>query len=210
MTALEIVLVIIGIIFFLGSYLVTEKLSSRDLKQIASLSEAEISTMIEKELKNADGKISDKVDEAIDQSVSKVQRQMDKETNEKMMAINEYSETVLESIRKSHDEVVFLYSMLNDKHDELTSLAGDLNQLEEKARQVLSDRDIIMQPEKKEESLPEEPLEKPEQEEQEELENHNRQILGLFHDGRTQVEIARELGLGLGEVKLVIDLYQGE
>ena len=37
--------------------------------------------------------------------------------------------------------------------------------------------------------------------------NHNPQILRLYKSGKNIVEIAKELGLGKGEVKLVIDLY---
>jgi hypothetical protein len=35
-------------------------------------------------------------------------------------------------------------------------------------------------------------------------------ILALHQQGKPDVEIARDLGLGLGEVKLVIGLYKGE
>uniref|UniRef100_UPI004055B7B6 DUF6115 domain-containing protein n=1 Tax=Acetatifactor sp. TaxID=1872090 RepID=UPI004055B7B6 len=45
--------------------------------------------------------------------------------------------------------------------------------------------------------------------EQEETDcNRNEKILKLYRQGKTQVAIAQELGLGVGEVKLVIDLYQ--
>jgi hypothetical protein len=40
--------------------------------------------------------------------------------------------------------------------------------------------------------------------------NHNDMILALHQQGKPDVEIARDLGLGLGEVKLVIGLYKGE
>ena len=40
--------------------------------------------------------------------------------------------------------------------------------------------------------------------------NHNDRILMLHQQGLSDVEIARELGLGLGEVKLVIGLFKGE
>ena len=40
--------------------------------------------------------------------------------------------------------------------------------------------------------------------------NHNERILALHQQGLSNVEIARELGLGLGEVKLVIGLFKGE
>ena len=40
-------------------------------------------------------------------------------------------------------------------------------------------------------------------------ENSNERILGLHKAGKSNMAIARELGLGIGEVKLVIDLYEG-
>lgn len=48
--------------------------------------------------------------------------------------------------------------------------------------------------EEKEESLPE---------------NNNDKILRLHKQGMSSVDIAKELGLGVGEVKLVINLFKG-
>ena len=45
---------------------------------------------------------------------------------------------------------------------------------------------------------------------QDENQNHNMQILSLHAQGASDVEIAKQLGLGLGEVKLVLGLYKGE
>ena len=39
--------------------------------------------------------------------------------------------------------------------------------------------------------------------------NNNEKILELNAAGKSNVEIAKELGLGIGEVKLVIDLFRG-
>lgn len=39
--------------------------------------------------------------------------------------------------------------------------------------------------------------------------NSNDRILRLYKEGKSKVAIAKELGLGVGEVKLVIDLYKG-
>lgn len=38
--------------------------------------------------------------------------------------------------------------------------------------------------------------------------NSNERILKLFKQGKSKIAIAKELGLGVGEVKLVIDLYK--
>ncbi len=39
--------------------------------------------------------------------------------------------------------------------------------------------------------------------------NNNERILELHRAGKSNMAIAKELGLGIGEVKLVIDLFEG-
>ena len=39
--------------------------------------------------------------------------------------------------------------------------------------------------------------------------NSNERILEFHRAGKSDMSIARDLGLGIGEVKLVIDLYEG-
>jgi phosphomevalonate kinase len=133
MATIEIVLLVIGVIMMVGSFFITEKLSNGDLDKIAELSTEEMQRILERNLDEAQSKVNDTIDQVIEQSIGKsmevVDRALDKETNEKMQAINEYSDTVLEAIHKTHNEVMFLYSMLNDKHTELTNYAGNLAQL---------------------------------------------------------------------------------
>ena len=38
--------------------------------------------------------------------------------------------------------------------------------------------------------------------------NNNQKILDLYNEGKSNLEIAKELGLGIGEVRLVIDLFR--
>ena len=110
MGVIEITLIIIGVIFLIGSFLVKDKLSAKDIDKISQLSEAELKVLVEKQLKNASSKIEDSINEIADENLLNIKRELDKETNSKMMAINEYSDTVLESINKSHNEIMFLYS----------------------------------------------------------------------------------------------------
>ena len=42
-----------------------------------------------------------------------------------------------------------------------------------------------------------------------ENQNNNERILELHNAGKSNMAIAKELGLGIGEVKLVIDLFEG-
>ncbi|MCI8483587.1 MAG: hypothetical protein HFH41_04520 [Lachnospiraceae bacterium] len=234
MSTIEIVLLVIGIVMMIASFFITEKLSNQDLDKIAELSAEEMKRILERSLTDAQVKVDNMVDQVVDHSIEKsmevVERALDKETNEKMRAITEYSDTVLESIHKTHNEVMFLYSMLNDKHSELTKYAGNLAQLaihleelQENVQKTVASSDEIL--DKVQESsalththapepvLMEEPNLQEEEESPEvpeEMMNHNQKILDMYRSGKNAVEIAKELGLGVGEVKLVIGLFREE
>lgn len=234
MTVIEIVLLVIGVVMMIASFFITEKLSNQELNKIADLSTEEMKHILERSLTDAQVKVDNMVDQVVDHSIEKsmevVERALDKETNEKMRAITEYSDTVLESIQKTHNEVMFLYSMLNDKHSELTKYAGNLAQLaihleelQDNIQKTLKESDNIMnrtqevpvpQPIPEPVVLPEEPKAQPEEmmmeSQEEELMNHNQKILDMYHEGKSAVGIAKELGLGVGEVKLVIGLFREE
>ena len=144
MTGVEITLILVGIIFVLVSFFVQEKLTPKDAQEITRLSEKALKIIIdsitvlkiivERELKNANDKVEDAIDAVVEQSQENAKRLMEKETNEKIMAINEYSNTVIESMNKTHNEILFLYNMLNDKHTELTGLASQLQQFSEQVK----------------------------------------------------------------------------
>ena len=217
MTALEVTLVIVGIIFVIVSFFIEEKLSQKDIDRIVSLSENELKVIVERQLRGAEEQIEDSIAESLEEAHEATKRAMEKETNEKIMAISEYSDTVLESMNKTHNEILFLYSMLGDKHTELTELAGQLGQFSEKMKntedEVLHNLAEAARELEINMSAPE-PINQDEAVRQaveaEEEGNHNDEILGRHQAGMSDVEIAKELGLGLGEVKLVIGLYKGE
>lgn len=223
MTAVEITLIIVGIVFLLVSFLVQEKLSPKDIESITNLSENELKIIVEKQLKNANDQVEDAITDVVEDKTETTKRELEKETNEKIMAIDEYSNTVLESMNKTHNEILFLYSMLNDKHTELTDLAAQLQQFSEQMKhtenEVLENLALAAQDvrQKVNETKPIDENEvilaslgtDAKGTEQDQI-NHNDRILMLHQQGLSDVEIARELGLGLGEVKLVIGLFKGE
>lgn len=222
MTPVEITLIIIGIVFVLGSFFIKDKLSRKDLDTITDLTEKELKIIVDKQLQDANHKVVDFVDEAIDATSDKTKRDIERTTNEKIMAINEYSDTVLDSINKSHNEVMFLYSMLNDKHSELTGLCGQLQRYSDKIQTMIEEENLLEKTQEASEnggvvetvSIVEETEEKPEMDFVSEIhtseQNHNIRILELHNSGYSDVDIAKELNLGLGEVKLVIGLFKGE
>ena len=223
MTAVEITLIIVGIVFLLVSFLVQEKLSPKDIESITKLSENELKIIVEKQLQNANDQVEDAITDVVEDKTETTKRALEKETNEKIMAIDEYSNTVLESMNKTHNEILFLYSMLNDKHTELTDLAAQLQQFSEQMKntenEVLENLALAAQDVRQKVSETK-PIDENEailaslgtdgQEADQDQINHNDRILMLHQQGFSDVEIARELGLGLGEVKLVIGLFKGE
>ena len=223
MTAVEITLIIVGIVFLLVSFLVQEKLSPKDIESITNLSENELKIIVEKQLKNANDQVEDAITDVVEDKTETTKRALEKETNEKIMAIDEYSNTVLESMNKTHNEILFLYSMLNDKHTELTDLATQLQQFSEHMKntenEVLENLALAAQ-DVRQKVNETKPIDENEailaslgtdgQEADQDQINHNDRILLLHQQGFSDVEIARELGLGLGEVKLVIGLFKGE
>lgn len=232
MTGVEWILLLIGSVFMVGSFFIAEKLSPSELNKIAELSEDELKRIIERGLGNAKDRIEESIDEQLDASMDKVDRALEKETNDKIMAISDYSDTVLESMNKTHNEIMFLYSMLNDKHTELTGMVSDLQRLAADIRNL--EENCPVQPAAETLSAPipqtvsaasdaqtaaeavavEESQiiedEKDETQKASERDSINQEILAMHQEGVSEVDIARKLGMGVGEVRLIIGLYRGE
>ena len=203
----------------IGSFFVQEKVTNKDIEQLCELNDDQMKMIVEKQLKNADQEIEDAITDKLDELMDIADRAMAKETNEKMMSISEYSDTVLSSMNKSHNEIMFLYSMLNDKHEELTNLAGELqkfySQLKNTENEILGKladaADVVEQKMVQPQDIDKTRVLAASVDNIEELNtNNNERILLLHKAGRSDVEIAKELGLGLGEVKLVLGLYKGD
>lgn len=136
MTGIEISLLVIGCLFMIGSFFISEKLSGKEIDKLAELSDEELKKIISKGIENANRSIDHVVEEKIEEASEKVEIAMERESNLKIAAISEYSDTVFEAMKRTHDEVMFLYSMLNDKHTEMTSLTGDLQRLAANVRNL--------------------------------------------------------------------------
>lgn len=144
MSITGIVLIIAGVIVLALGYLVPVRKKDIDTESLL-ISEDEIRKMVDRELDNVKTHISDIVDETVTYSMEKTERSMERVTNEKIMAVNEYSDTVLEEINKNHKEVIFLYDMLNDKHENLKSAVTEATQTTDDVRQTLKDAMVMAQ-----------------------------------------------------------------
>ena len=126
MTGLQIAMIMIGIVCLIGSFFVSEKLSKADLEEMKKMSDEEIKDIIDSKMQEAASQIDERLQEKVDLATAQMERSGEKETNEKSMEISEYSDTVLSSMNKSHDEIVFLYDMLNEKQERVTELIKEL------------------------------------------------------------------------------------
>ena len=242
MGILEIVLLIAGIIIFTGSFFLPlggEKNTGIDQKA----AKEEIHSLVEEEMNTVRSKMQDKMEETSEDAIEKAERSLERLTNEKIMAVNEYSDTVLQEIHKNHEEVMFLYDMLNSKHANIKDTVSKMDKAVKAAEnktvenktaenktaenKAAADKNAVdktaadkaagtMAEEKTADPSRTESLIQPENspeigfmgETVQEGQNNNEKILEMHRQGKSTVAIAKELGLGVGEVKLVIDLYK--
>ena len=148
----------------------------------------------------------------------------------------------MDSMNKSHDEVMFLYNMLNEKQEKITKLTEELQLSESNLRAIKEDvknmmadyeerkgspisedavacasasedtvipEDVRKAVEENMESLKQVFMHKIEddQEEAEDSDDDNDRILKMYKEGYSEIEIAKKLGKGLGEIKLVLGLF---
>ena len=300
MGMLETILLVSGAIVFILSFVIPVKKEQLN-EETKTLAQEEIRELVSREVEQVKSKMDEMSEEACQERIDKAQRSMERISNEKIMAVNEYSDTVLSEIQKNHQEVVFLYDMLNDKQSSLkdtiheadknikdllqqvkdseitvrenlenvetatATVVAAVNELpavtviEEETTAVLQGavdengtenalvekpnfvpfkpEKVTVAPKKVRKSAPkkEKPVEITAQKQEREktaldmlLEpkdasdvqlqfssqrdngiNSNERILELHKAGKSNMAIAKELGLGIGEVKLVIDLYKG-
>ena len=164
----------------------------------------------EEEIAVLQRRVSDKISGDVEEILYNADQSLSTMSNEKMMALGDYAVTVCDEIEKNHKEVMFLYSMLTDKEKELKALvseaearSAELKKANELAIEAYAETEPQLQPEETEfEKLAEMPVQQED--------NTNDIILEMKRNGMSIMEIAKELGLGVGEVKLVVDLYQGE
>lgn len=259
MGALEIFLIIFGIIIIIVSFVFGEHLAAMDNNPEYDTNIAGVTKEIVK--KEVEAEVANIIDEKIEQAEIK----LDKITNEKIMALGDYSEDVNVKITKNHDEVMFLYDMLSDKEKTIKNTVKDVESLKVSVKQMAVANDFAKQSiEKKsevsktktkdlsksgkknvtsdnkkelndnqetktdsedskmstasedlknksnvsEEVLDDKGKDNKSKVEPEKIQNNNKEILDLYNQGKTNIEIAKQLGLGMGEVKLVIDLFK--
>lgn len=289
MTVSVVVMIIIGLILSIASFFISEKISKKeDSFNVDLLTVDENYEFSERELRIIRRKIEDVIANQAKDILYETNESLSNMANEKTLALGDYAVAVCEEIEKNHKEVMFLYSMLDDKQKEIMNTVKAVDEVNREVKDTISkaqkhitvsvedfnagDREKEKPSEKKlsaidqltalskkkkemdsvqtyagepaeEQRMPEtasdeeiekeltvtEPLEEQNvndmfaeldeteldfdevlEEEFKDSENSNDIILEMHKKGSSIIDIAKQLGLGVGEVKLVIDLYRGE
>lgn len=279
MIAVEITLILIGIIAIIGSIIFSSVYEKKHGDSIG-LNEEEIKEKISNIVEDT---VNSTLDEKIENKMESTEETLEKISNEKILSLNDYSETVINDINKNHEEVMFLYGMLNEKEKDIKNVVVDvenvkksINILQEKNNvQNESDVDIVSVEGTQASKLNKTQRKNLNEDEEftdnnvgnqyattkesntvskdikdnleynrnhngtankNQLEegfnngevsdfkitvnsvknnkdtvnkkNNNNRILELYESGLENIQIAKKLGIGIGEVRLVIDLYK--
>ena len=220
MDLLEIIMLILGIIVIILSCRVV---SHPDKKSNGlSLEDGAIKDIyLQEELNAIKEQQNEILTSASEEAIARTDDYLSKLSNEKIMAVSEYSDQVLEKINKNHEEVVFLYNMLNHKEKELKETVKVIDGSQHKAKELISkspqekasDKEAVkpkllnaqaqnIKPQSGGKSS-----EKTTDENQSTISINNSEILKLYKQEKSVHDIEKQLGIGQGEVKLVIDLF---
>lgn len=228
MTGVEIFLIFVGVITIVCSFVFAERLeksNGNSTEGVTNISEE----MVRK-------KVDEAIDAALDDKVEDTEAKMDKISNEKILAMGDYYKTVSEEITQNHSEVMFLYGMLNDKEKDIKNTVRDVENLKKSIVELKKEETENKVEEEVIQNKSQNMLQNDAENNSSEVEkehtdvyihntesnkgvalskkevnkktNNNDRILEMYNSGKDNIDIAKELNIGIGEVRLVIDLYK--
>lgn len=166
MNWMEIALLVFGAGAFIVSFLLPGKTDKEEEGQ--QIDEEIIRSLINKEMADAKERVTEVVDETLEYAVEKTERASERISNEKIMAISEYSDTVLADMNKAHQEVMFLYDMLNDKHNNLKETVKHVDKTAKEAEEAANAAAVVLAAKAQEEAKAKEAATKKEEQERNE------------------------------------------
>ena len=228
----EIFIFIIGVAFVILSFFVGNDKTTEEKAETREF------CFPEEKLLEAENKVNETISLTSRDVIVDTENKLSAISNETIMFVDDFSKQTLERIQHNHEEVVFMYNMLQNKEEELKKTLSEIDSNKENIEKQKKELEAMMVPKVPEESgieiarkksaaekpaatqrkvqkpvVVEEPVkvEIPVVEEVEfsdsDEENKTKKILELYKKRKSILEISKQLGLGQGEVKLVIDLY---
>lgn len=200
MGTVEIVLLVIGIICVIVGIILGLTDNNEKEATESSASDYDAASQVSQVAQTIDSIIEKKMQDIED----KTEARLDKISNTKILEMNEYADGVLKEINRNHNEVMFMYDMLNEKDKEIKTTVKDVNVTrmnrgyaynDAKQQSAMEEPKIVMQ------DIEDFVLD-------ESLSTHDK-IRKFYSNGYNDVEIAKRLKIGVGEVRLVINLSSG-
>ena len=214
MTVFDLFMVILGLVLVGVSFFVGEKVSSKNGNNTSSGT----MSLDQDKILAIQNAIEENLAKLSESAIIKTENDLNKVTNEKIMAISDYSDQILEKIDQNHTEVVFLYNMLNDKESAVKESFNKPVTVEVIKSLVDEDKSTISEKQDKLQGINDEEAallvnatnykcddKAPKQEDKQ---NSNQKIMELYTSGMSITEIAKTLDLGKGEVSFVVNLSQ--
>lgn len=218
MNTLEILLLLIGIIVTVVSFLLVAK-SNQDTKDknfnnmIVSDSNDKI---IAKSIIEKKNEFEESIKDINDQYIEDTKKELNQTTNEKMIVIQEFADQLIDDINNNKEEVFFLYQILNEKENTLrqSDISISTNVREQKteygqAEPLNAAKSNNIKASVKDDLKQEISYTEDSNESEFDIEDKKekyKKIIGLYNQGNSITEISKTLSLGQGEVKLYIDI----
>lgn len=236
-------LLVVGFLLFISTFFMKSQHKENEEHE----KESEKMTFTKEEKQSLIENASIEIVEITQDKIEDAKDELEKISNEKLMAVGEFSDTVLGEMDKTHKEIMFLYNMLNEKEAEIKKLMEEktnqaklskeeMDSLGEtkntsngrnaekrstvsksvsaksktrKSTDSIESTEETSATEKTKSTTKRTSKKKEEKDSSKEVarENYNEQIIALYQEGISIVDIAKKLNLGKGEVKLVVDLF---
>ena len=231
MVAAEIFLIAVGVICVVVSVVMSFE---DDKENVESSAKAELT---QAQLDMVKHQVDEVIKQQISGLSEKTEAALDKISNTKILEMNEYADSVLGEINRNHNEAVFLYDMLNEKSKEVKTTVKDVNYAKKQVEQIsartsdMSDNTVLSEEQavksgKDTKDIAKERLAALVKKSNQKAKNaedrintqadslnkeysNNERILQMNASGVSVKEIAKKLNMGVGEVRLVINLYKG-
>ena len=192
MGTVAIVLIVIGIICVIISII----LGITDNKEQADTASYVSDYDSAKQVSQVSKAIDDIIEKKMQDIEEKTEASLDKISNTKILEMNEYADNVLKEIN--------MYDMLNEKDKEIKTTVKSVNATNTQARGMGTVRERLIKLDETQKapqriSVDEFPLD--------DKLDKNQKIMTLYNNGYNDIDIAKRLKFGVGEVRLVIKLY---
>ncbi|WP_029504233.1 DUF6115 domain-containing protein [Lachnoclostridium phytofermentans] len=231
MSTPQIILLIFALVLILLSFLLVDRQRTGKSQPIDNMNYE----LTEEEKKRIRLQVQNVIEQEMSNRLIDAEDKLNQLSNEKIMEFNEFSTGVLEKIEINNSEVVFLFQMLKEKEEELKATFSKMETVRRDVKDLLDKLSKLMAARNKTTLVPtksEEHIESTEEklkalEEAEAMEfihkekgeenpnadstqlvaKHKEEIINLYKNQYSIRDISKQLGLGQGEVKLVLDLY---